>query len=370
MHHRPYLPSPQAPRSLLDGRVVFLLVERYEGEPLPDFRKEQHRLFTTHPIFAGHPGEGGVDLPPGWTAASSPATTIDVVLKAQAELSTKRFCSASPATPAYRLGLLDLAKPYFSVIDLDVDGAAESLSGLSISLQSLATWHAPWRGRATRSLRRPGPALYRALHRLERVGWHHRLEREPDALAQRQTALQDAVSTWVTSGYQHATPRPAEPPLPVLQAEDIIRGHRFDVHSQWEPTPAWRSLHQRAGTYTFGTSITTTSQDEGIVVPGASQPATTKGPLPDLYVHESIARWAGWSLSVQRNGQHRPRRPGRRQADEPGAFQQRRRRPRQQERPDGGELPGRPGHPSEAALRAQVPLPRPGPSTWAGTLWT
>jgi hypothetical protein len=122
-----------------------------------------------------------------------------------------------------------------------------------------------------------------------------------DALAQRQSALQDAVSNWVT-WYQHAEPRPAEPPLPVLLAEDIIRGHRFDVHSEWEPTPAWRSLHQRAGTYTFGTSVTTTFQDEGTVVPGATQPTTKSGPLPDLYVHESIARWAGWSLSVPRNG--------------------------------------------------------------------
>ena len=243
-----------------------------------------------------------VEARPVWQSAGNGVTTIDVVLKTQARLSTGRFL-AYPATKAYRLGMLDLSKPWFSVIDLDVDGAAESLTGLSLSLQSLAAWLAPLEG-AGDSLSSPVPALRSTGPSIVWSGWGGTTSSNGslNALAQRQSALQDAVSAWVT-WYQKPTPRPAEPPLPVLRAEDITRGHRFDVFSEWEPKAGWRSLHQRSGTYTFGKSATTTSfRDEGAVVPGATQPATKSGPLPDLYVHESIARWAGWSLSVPRNG--------------------------------------------------------------------
>ncbi|HUB71072.1 MAG TPA: hypothetical protein VL984_11670, partial [Acidimicrobiales bacterium] len=83
------------------------------------------------------------------------------------------------------------------------------------------------------------------------------------------------------------------------------RGHRFDIFDETEPAASWRSLHQRDGSYIFGTgaaAVTTTSQDEGMVVPGATQPTTSSGTSAHLYVHESIARWAGWSLSATRPG--------------------------------------------------------------------
>lgn len=89
----------------------------------------------------------------------------------------------------------------------------------------------------------------------------------------------------------------------VLYADDITRGYAFDV---WNAqTSTWNSLHKRAGTYTFlGTSgnVVETQQvsDEGCLETAATSAAD--GSSTDLYVHESIFKWAGWSLSAPRYG--------------------------------------------------------------------
>jgi hypothetical protein len=96
--------------------------------------------------------------------------------------------------------------------------------------------------------------------------------------------------------------------LPLFNAENLIRGHRFDVYCYDDVSPTWRSLMGREGTYVFGpnvpSAITTVAFDEGIVTPAAAQKVDTSDifvPL-DLWVHESIARWHGWGLSSQRPG--------------------------------------------------------------------
>lgn len=245
-----------------------------------------------------------VQAQPHWgSGTKNGVQTINVVLSTLAELSTGQFL-ASPSGPNYKLGTLDLRQPAFSVIDLDVDGAAESLSSLSASLRSLGTWLQPLEQTGA-TVAMPVPALRSIGPSIVWSGWGGTASAPGtdslNALAQNQTAIQNAVQQWV-DWYQHAVPRPPEPALPVLRAEDIIRGHRFDVHDDAEPVPAWRSLHERVGQYTFGTSTKATYQDEGTVVPGATQPTTKTGTLPELYVHESIARWAGWSLAAPRPG--------------------------------------------------------------------
>ena len=118
----------------------------------------------------------------------------------------------------------------------------------------------------------------------------------------------EAFDNALTSG--GAYPRP-------LNARDLVRGYRLDIFSS--ATSTWRSLHRRDGTYAFGDggSIVLTSDDEEgftqlAVVQPAEDPtrpedtiATAAGapqPGTDLYVHERVARWAGWSLSAPRPG--------------------------------------------------------------------
>ena len=91
----------------------------------------------------------------------------------------------------------------------------------------------------------------------------------------------------------------------LFYAEDLIRGYRLDV---WDSrTNAWHSLHLRRGKYQVG-DLPFTPKDEpeeGFVQLAVTQSAPhAENGTKDLYVHEAIARWAGWSLSVSRPGKH------------------------------------------------------------------
>ncbi len=91
-------------------------------------------------------------------------------------------------------------------------------------------------------------------------------------------------------------------------AEDLVRGYRLDI---WDShTNAWHSLHLRSGEYQIGDLTLTTETEEGFVQLAVTQPAKGAEPADkDLYIHEAVARWAGWSLSVPRPGKHLSRHP-------------------------------------------------------------
>lgn len=96
--------------------------------------------------------------------------------------------------------------------------------------------------------------------------------------------------------------------VPTLFADDVIRGYHFDVLDV--QAGAWRSLHRRVGTVTFkahaGGPLSLTITDEGVLQPAVTQPPGADGVNPDpnaeLYVHESILHWQGWSLAAPRPG--------------------------------------------------------------------
>lgn len=93
---------------------------------------------------------------------------------------------------------------------------------------------------------------------------------------------------------------------PLLYAEDLVRGYRFDVLAgPVEPgeTPQWRSLMQRSGNYRFpGAAVSDVPVDEeGTIVSGATTAGGTSQP-DDLYLQESLARWGGWSLAGRMPG--------------------------------------------------------------------
>jgi hypothetical protein len=100
-------------------------------------------------------------------------------------------------------------------------------------------------------------------------------------------------------------------------AVDVNRGYRLDVWSS--RTGRWHSLHRRDATYRFGESADahlTLADEEGMLHPSVAQPApdptrpadpvaTANGvpqPSTDVYVHERVANWSGWSLSATRPG--------------------------------------------------------------------
>jgi hypothetical protein len=93
----------------------------------------------------------------------------------------------------------------------------------------------------------------------------------------------------------------------VVTAEQLVRGWRLDV---WDSrTRGWHSLIERTGRYHFVNDPTQdrTVSDEGFVqlaVGAAAKLPDSIGiePADKLYVHESLARWDGWSLAAPRPG--------------------------------------------------------------------
>lgn len=86
---------------------------------------------------------------------------------------------------------------------------------------------------------------------------------------------------------------------PDLYAEDVARGYRVDI---WDSrSGVWNSLHRRQGVYKFSDGgILVSAVDEGATTMGVSQSAD--GTTPDLYLHETMVTWQGWSLSAPRYG--------------------------------------------------------------------
>jgi hypothetical protein len=251
--------------------------------------------------------EFNVSVIPQWTSAFTGAsgdTNINVSPLTNCALTPSTFWAVPMSDSDYHQnGMLNLLGSNFSVIDLDVDGAAEQLQNFLTTLSNVNTWVAKQNPDSTNgsSMAMTVPALRSTGPSIIWSGWGAGLT----GLAARQTNINSAIESWVT-WYLQPPPKSTQPALPVLQAEDIIRGHRFDVLPVDQSGVPWRSLHWRKGEYVFGTGAPVAlpaKGDEGIVVPGATTAAgTVDPPPPNLYVHESIARWTGWSLSAPRPG--------------------------------------------------------------------
>jgi hypothetical protein len=97
----------------------------------------------------------------------------------------------------------------------------------------------------------------------------------------------------------HAGAAPTE-----LFAEDVNRGYRLDVEDSKRPG-RWLSLHRRTGTYRVDPSdgppqLVPIGPDEGYLK-GASTSSVPGD--EDLYLHETVIGWEGWSLAAKRPGQ-------------------------------------------------------------------
>ncbi|QNI37037.1 hypothetical protein [Edaphobacter albus] len=208
-------------------------------------------------------------------------------------LTASRTMTKQPS-PSQVLGLVNLDPERFGLAQVDVDG------GMHKAIMLAETWNNPDPDRnldsgvtpeqaphpevydpeaTLPSLRSGGLQLYvdgRGLHVLDAI--------------QQSKAFNDALQAG------GAQPRP-------FFAEDLLRGHRLDV---WDSTTnAWHSLHQRSGDYQIGDNRIPfqTPKEEGFQQFAATQPAPGANPADkDLYIHEAIARWAGWSLSVTMPG--------------------------------------------------------------------
>ncbi|MCW2604207.1 MAG: hypothetical protein JWN61_2342 [Pseudonocardiales bacterium] len=81
-------------------------------------------------------------------------------------------------------------------------------------------------------------------------------------------------------------------------AEDLVHGYRIDI---WDSlSNQWHSLHHRSAQLTLGGEAFLIPDGEGFTQLAVTQsaPDPSDPPANDLYLHEAMFRWAGWSLSV------------------------------------------------------------------------
>lgn len=253
------------------------------------------------------------NVTPGFTW-SVPTT---IVLPATSYVrSTGAFAAAPASTPDLLAagtyppgdvvdGVLALAPAWFHLVQVDLDGAL--LKALTLADNLANARDASVVGDALPALRSSGIALMangRALQMLEAV--------------RANTGFDDALAS--------GSPMPRS-----FTARDITRGFRLDVWSS--RTGKWHSLHRRDATYHVGGLQLHVEDEEGFVQPAVAQAAEDPKrkpdqvaiangipqPATDLRIHERVAAWAGWSLSVKRPGGALNRSPDPAQATAPDA---------------------------------------------------
>lgn len=206
----------------------------------------------------------------------------------------KRGEAPGPTLPGSVIGLLDLDEAHFGLAQVDVDGAMHKTIMLAETLH-------PAGGHNLEPAATPQPAQHpevfdpeATLPSLRSGGFSLYADKRAMQLLK---SIKDAKAFNAAIGGAGA----AQP----FYAEDLVRGYRLDV---WDSrTAAWHSLHRRDASYLVGALpfVPPDQPEEGFVELAATQCAPgAKDHDKELYLHEAIARWAGWSLSVPRPGRH------------------------------------------------------------------
>jgi hypothetical protein len=245
---------------------------------------------------------GSIRVLASWDGGLRPG---DIAPRTRCTLDNAAFFAAarpSAGRPASELagGMLDLADagdrlvtdaPKFDIVQVDADGAALKaiLAAATLErrrqlfLEKLLGIDLPDE-EATPALRSGGLAIVRP----ERAFYVHDRLKAASALVQPQPAPQPDAPSVLTDD---------------LHAEDLLRGYRIEVS---DTGGEWHSLCWRVGSYELVDDAGAVVRrlpavtDEGYVKSASASSAEGDG--NPLYVHDALARWVGWSLTVPRPG--------------------------------------------------------------------
>ena len=222
-------------------------------------------------------------VPPAVLPAGLPLPSTHYELQAD-------YFAARPREP-FRMehGLLRLSKEVYDLYQVDVDGAAMKAVDFADTLRRMAD---PER----RGPKSPDTATVPALRSgglaVARTGRGQQLLGDLVTSRDNNQDLEDGkdVELW---------------------AEDLVRGYRIDVHDADAPDgPRWFSLHARRVTHRLETAPSEDPvapipvADEGYLkgVAASSERPDHENASDDLYLHEALFGWDGWSLAAPRPG--------------------------------------------------------------------
>lgn len=201
--------------------------------------------------------------------------------------SPRYFLTQSDPRQAEALGLLDLNPQRFGLAQVDVDGGMHKTIMLAETVQK----QQDERGNRIVPIEAPHPEVfdpYATLPSLRSGGFSLFADEQGEKILQ---SFKDSKAFQDATNLQQPQPHP-------FFAEDLTLGYRLDV---WDShTLVWHSLHRRNAVYTIEGQQLTTTDEEGFTELAVAQPAPdpAKPVQKEIYVHETFARWAGWSLSV------------------------------------------------------------------------
>ena len=153
----------------------------------------------------------------------------------------------------------------------------------------------------------------------------------------------------------------------VLHADDLLRGYRVDIYD--EQSGKWYSLMARVGKVLFPDSAKEIPlADEGYVK--AASTTSQDDQDSDLYFHEAMFKWNGWSLAAPRPGKVIVRVEDARQRAVCGESTRPQPAPRGAPRPPalphGDRAQSCPRHAAPPALWQVLPPAAPALPTWQG----
>jgi hypothetical protein len=217
------------------------------------------------------------DLPPPWT----PWTAYD--------LEDRWFGSRPKAPVLMEHGLIRLTREFWDLFQVDVDGAALQSVGMGDVLSRLTD---PQKRNHETPDATGAPALRSG-------GFSLACQGRADALLKNLKHRRD-LNEYLELGK-----------TVVLHAEDLLRGYRFDVFDEnGADGKRWYSLHHRVTQHVVGLPGDGVPEelepirDEGFIKSTAASSERKDHPKPsdDLYLHETVVSWDGWSLAAPRPG--------------------------------------------------------------------
>jgi hypothetical protein len=223
-------------------------------------------------------GQTTVEVIPAWT---STLETTNVTPRTRCIIGPAQFVAQPRPDSDLDNGMLRLDdEARFEVGQVDVDGAAIKAMNAAEEAQS---------GDADEEKNAALPSLRSAGIWIARVNRAHQLATY--------TLPRTEAQNLQLASLSKSQPGKVED----LYADDVVRGYRIDVLD--EEDGQWRSLCARQGQYRFkndteGVNKQLTLEDEGWVSSAAAE--STDEDDDDVYVHETLFTWDGWSMVAPR----------------------------------------------------------------------